>query len=81
MTSQTGKNRHDWRRAVIGGVASGAMAAGLLAGFGVSTAFAEPVESCTGDDCAKTDPAGADTAPVDDGRPSARHHRQGLRHG
>src|SRR5215213_9881817 len=64
MTLQTGKNRYDWRRVLIGGVASGAMAAGLLTGFGVSTAFAEPVESCTGDDCAKTDPAGA-TAQAD----------------
>jgi hypothetical protein len=64
MTLQTGKNRHCWRRVLIGGVASGAMAAGLLTGFGVSTAFAEPVESCTGGDCAKTDPAGADTPRV-----------------
>ena len=44
------------------------MAASLLTGFGVSTAFAEPGESCTGEDCAKTDPAGttaqADAPPV-----------------
>jgi hypothetical protein len=59
MTLQTGKNRYDWRRVLLGGVASGAMAASLLTGFGVSTAFADPVESCTGADCAKTDPAGA----------------------
>jgi hypothetical protein len=64
MTLQTGKKRHDWRRVLIGGVASGAMAASLLTGFGVSTAFAEPGKSCTGEECAKTDPAGADTAPV-----------------
>jgi len=64
MTLQTGKNCHDWRRVFIGGVASGAMAASLLTGFGVSTAFAEPGESCTGADCAKTDPAGADAPPV-----------------
>ena len=45
MTLQTGKKRHDWRRVLIGGVASGAMAASLLTGFGVSTAFAEPIET------------------------------------
>jgi hypothetical protein len=68
MTLQTGKNRYDWRRVLISGAASGAMAASLLTGFGVSTAFAEPGESCTGDDCAKTDPAGTtaegDTPPA-----------------
>jgi hypothetical protein len=62
MTLQTGKNRYDWRRVLVGGVASGAMAASLLTGFGVSTAFAQPAEptdtrapgeSCTGADCAK----------------------------
>jgi hypothetical protein len=53
MTLQTGKKCHDWRRVLIGGVASGAMAASLLTGIGVATAFAEPVESCSGDDCAK----------------------------
>lgn len=56
MTLQTGKKCHDWRRVLIGGVASGAMAASLLTGIGVATAFAEPVESCTGDDCAKAAP-------------------------
>lgn len=64
MTLQIGKKRPDWRRVLIGGVASGAMAASLLTGFGVSTAFAEPGNSCTGDDCAKTDPTSADTPPV-----------------
>lgn len=68
MTMHTGKNRYDWRRVLIGGAASGAMAASLLTGFGVSTAFAEPGESCTGEECAKTDPAGttaqADAPPV-----------------
>jgi hypothetical protein len=58
MTLQTG----NLRRAVKGAVASGAMAAGLLAGFGAATAFAEPVESCTGEECQKADPA--DAAPV-----------------
>jgi hypothetical protein len=64
MTLQTGRNRHDWRRVLIGGVASGTMAASLLTGFGVSTAFAEPGESCTGADCAKADSAGADAPPA-----------------
>lgn len=58
MTSQTGKARVDWRRAVIGG----ALVVGLMSGFGVSTAFAQPAEpagpsgsdrSCTGDDCSR----------------------------
>ncbi|BBX02233.1 hypothetical protein BST36_13925 [Mycolicibacterium moriokaense] len=57
MTSQTGKARVDWRRALVGGV----LAAGLMSGFGASTAFAQPAEptnpspprSCTGDDCTK----------------------------
>jgi hypothetical protein len=66
MTSETGKARIDWRRAVAGGV----LAVGLMSGFGVSTAFAQPAaptetetptaqdtrqpgESCTGEDCAK----------------------------
>lgn len=59
MTLQTS----NLRRAVTGTVASGAMAASLLAGFGVATAFAEPVESCTGADCHKTDPAAATAQP------------------
>jgi hypothetical protein len=63
MTLQTGKNRYDWRRLLVGGVASGTMAAGLLTGVGVSTAFAEPGESCTGADCAKTDPAATTAQP------------------
>lgn len=67
MTSQTGTERFDWRRAVIGGLASGALAAALLSGFAAPTAFAQPAdttdteaadtrapgENCTGDDCAK----------------------------
>jgi hypothetical protein len=59
MTLQTS----NLRRAVTGTVASGAMAASLLAGFGVATAFAEPVESCTGADCHKTDPAATTADP------------------
>jgi hypothetical protein len=47
------------RRAVAGG----AMAASLLTGFCVATAFAEPGDSCTGADCAKTDPAGTTAQP------------------
>jgi hypothetical protein len=69
MTLQTGTDRMNWRRAVIGGLASGVLAAGLMTGFGASTAFAQPAEpsepdtqtadtrnagdNCTGDDCAK----------------------------
>jgi hypothetical protein len=52
MTLQT----TNLRRAVVGGV----MTATLLTGFGPATAFAEPGDSCTGAECAKTDPAGAD---------------------
>jgi hypothetical protein len=52
MTLQTS----NLRRVVKGVVASGAMAAGLLTGFGAATAFAEPVESCTGEECHETDP-------------------------
>ena len=44
MTSQTGKARFDWRRAIIGGVSSGAIAVALMRGFGVSTAFAQPAD-------------------------------------
>jgi hypothetical protein len=49
MTLQTS----NLRRAVVGS----AMAVSLLGGFGVATAFADPVESCTGAECAKNDPA------------------------
>ena len=68
MTSQTGKDRFDWRRAIIGGVSSGAIAIALMSGYGVSTAFAQPADpatpsaaddSCTGDDCAKRDATAA----------------------
>jgi hypothetical protein len=63
MTSQTGKARADWRRAVIGG----ALAVGLISGFGSSTAFAQPADpgpvtadgSCTGADCSRNDDANA----------------------
>ncbi len=63
MTSQTGKARVDWRRAIIGGV----LAVGLMSGFGASTAFAQPAEpagpgSCTGDDCARQAEAAAAAA-------------------
>ena len=71
MTSQTGKDRFDWRRAIIGGVSGGAIAVALMSGFGASTAFAQPARTgrhppdrsdrgCTGDDCAKRDAAAAD---------------------
>lgn len=55
MTSQTGKARVDWRRAVVGGV----IAVGLMSGFGASTAFAQP---CTGDDCSRQAEAAAAAA-------------------
>jgi hypothetical protein len=66
MTSQTGKDRLDWRRAIIGGISSGAIAVALMSGFGMSAAFAQPADpaspsaaddNCTGDDCAKRDAA------------------------
>jgi hypothetical protein len=43
-------------RAVAGGV----VAASLLTVFGMGTAFAQPGDSCTGAECVKTDPAGAE---------------------
>jgi hypothetical protein len=58
MTSQTGKARVDWRRAIIGGV----LAVGLMSGFGASTAFAQPAPSCTGDDCSRQAEAAAAAA-------------------
>ncbi len=42
MTSQTGENRHGWRRAVTGVVASSALAIGLMTGFGSPAALADP---------------------------------------
>ena len=47
MTSQTGMNRHCWRRIVTGGLAGSAVAAGLLAGFAAPTALAEPADPTT----------------------------------
>jgi hypothetical protein len=44
MTSQTGRNHDNWRRLVIGGVASGAMLAGLVTGV-AAPAFAQPNDS------------------------------------
>lgn len=63
MTSQTGRVHLGWRRAIVGGV----LAVGLMSGFGLSTAYAQPDddasstasdtrapgESCTGEDCKK----------------------------
>lgn len=70
MTSQTGPNRHVWRRLVVAGVAGGAMVAGMVAG--TATVSAQPAEptveteaptpvadaprSCTGDDCSRGQP-------------------------
>ncbi len=54
------------RRVVIGGIASGALAAGLLTGVAAQTASAQPADptvaaegpkKCTGEDCNKADPA------------------------
>ena len=68
MTSQTGKNRHGWRRAVTGAAASSAMAVGLMVGFGSPAALADP----------ETDPQ-ADASPTaqapDDRRPPVADHR------
>jgi hypothetical protein len=67
MTSQTGKAPVDWRRAIIGCV----LAVGLMSGFGMSTAFAQPAEpagpsaaddNCTGDDCTREAEAAAAAA-------------------
>jgi hypothetical protein len=49
MTSQTGKNRHGWRRAITGGVASSALALGLLMGFGSPATLAQPETDSQGD--------------------------------
>jgi hypothetical protein len=57
MASQTGKDRAGWRHALVSGV----LAMGLMSGFGVSTAFAQPAEptntpaprNCTGADCTR----------------------------
>jgi hypothetical protein len=43
MTSQTSSNT-GWRRAVTGAVASGVLAAGLIAGFGSGTASADVLD-------------------------------------
>lgn len=44
MTSQTGKNRHCWRRIITGGLAGSTVVAGLLAGIGAPTALADPAD-------------------------------------
>jgi hypothetical protein len=76
MTSQTGKDRFDWRRAIVGGLASGVVAVGLMTGFGVSTAFAQPADPteteeptaeaagpAPGENCTGDDCARADEGP------------------
>jgi hypothetical protein len=50
MTSQTGKNRSGWRRAVTGA----ALAAGLMAGFAVPTALADDTDPTTQTDTPPT---------------------------
>jgi hypothetical protein len=62
MTSETGKYRHGWRRAVTGGVASGALAVGLLAGVTAPTALAEPATPTTDADAPPTPTMTADEA-------------------
>jgi hypothetical protein len=62
MTSQTGKNRHGWRRTVTGGVASSALAVGLLAGFAAPTALADPADPATPTDTPPTPTMTADEA-------------------
>jgi hypothetical protein len=47
MTSQTGKNRHCWRRIITGGLAGSTVAAGLMAGIGAPTALADPADPTT----------------------------------
>jgi hypothetical protein len=44
MTSQTGKKRFGWRRAVTGAAASSALAVGLMIGFGPATAHADVLD-------------------------------------
>lgn len=48
MTSKTSTTT-DWRRAVTGVVASGALAAGLMIGLGATPALAEPATDATTD--------------------------------
>ncbi len=75
MTPQTSKNSYGWHRAVSGGAAVGTLAASLLIGLSVSTAFADPADPtteaptpaaegpptpCTGEECHKN----ADQAPA-----------------
>ncbi|MGA5466404.1 hypothetical protein [Mycobacterium sp. NPDC050041] len=53
------------RRIVISGIASGALAAGLLTGVAAHTASAQPADgpkSCTGEDCKKAEAAPTMTA-------------------
>jgi hypothetical protein len=68
---QTEESHYGWRRAVLGGMAGGVLAIGLLAGVGASPAFAQPADptaqadapsSCTGDDCTRDAEAAAAAA-------------------
>jgi hypothetical protein len=47
MTLQSGKNRHGWRVVATGVLAGGAMAAGVIAGFGAPAALADPADPTT----------------------------------
>ncbi|HET7665382.1 MAG TPA: hypothetical protein VFK56_04760 [Mycobacterium sp.] len=45
MSLQTGRNRHGWVRIVTGGLACGALAAGVIGGFAVPAASADPADA------------------------------------
>jgi hypothetical protein len=47
MSLQTGMNRHRWLPTVTGALACGAMAAGVMGGFGAPTVWADPAEPST----------------------------------
>ena len=47
MTLQTGMNRHRWLPIVTGGLAFGAVAAGVMGGLGAPTVWADPAEPST----------------------------------
>ena len=65
MASDNGRAHVGWRRAIVGGM----LAVGLVSGFGVSAAYAQPADptdpaprSCTGDDCSRDAEAAAAAA-------------------
>jgi hypothetical protein len=77
MTSKTSRGSRGWRRRVTAAAAAGSLAAGVLVGLGVSTAFAAPDDQttqtpapvadgppkpCTGADCGNAEPTPTMTA-------------------